>query len=319
MKKIYALSLLLASLPLSTDAQNAESTTVRDVSVSSAFNRLDLAVTTGTTGIGFELSTPIHPIATLRTGFTFMPKIKPVMTFSVEGRGKNGEVTKFGDLADNLQEFIGYEVDEEIDMVGEPTFYNFSILVDVHPFENKNWHVTAGVYMGPNEIANACNKTEEMPSLLALGIYNKLHDKVANFEAVYGDLFLDPDEGIGKKLMDKGRMGIYIGEFDNGKPYLMEPDANGMVKVRMKTNTFVRPYIGFGYGGRLIKGDDRCHISFDCGAMFWGGAPKVITHDGVNLTKDLSKIRGQVNDYVKIVKGMPVYPVLNLKIAYQLF
>ncbi len=319
MKKSLILSLMLGLMPIGLQAQNGNMPPYTETSTKKAFSRLDLSLTTGTTGVGLELSAPINELATLRAGFSYMPKFKPVMTFSVEGRGQNGEITHFGSLADKLQQFIGYEVDEQIDMVGEPSFYNFNVLVDFHPFKNKNWHLTAGVYIGPNEIANAYNKTEEMPSLLALGMYNKMYEKVSNFEPVFGDVYFDPDEVYGKMMMDMGRMGIYVGEFDDGTPYMMEPNVNAMVKVRMRTASFIRPYLGFGYGGRLIKGDDRYHVSFDCGAMFWGGRPEVLTHDGVDLVRHLHNIRGQVDDYVKVVDKMSVYPVLNFKISYQLF
>ncbi len=328
MKHLFAVGLLIGLLATGTKAQTNINLTGTEEKSKVAFSRLDLSVTAGTTGVGVEFSTPVHKTATLRAGFAAMPKIKPVMTFSVEGRNANGNVTTFGNMANKLQDLIGYEVDDQVDMVGEPNFYNFNLLVDFHPFKNKNWYITAGVYLGPTNIAHAYNKTEEMPSLLALGIYNKIYDewydKMMNDEPIinmdpFGPIYLDPTSGYGKILVDKGRMGVFVGNYKDGTPYMMEPDANGMVKVRMKANSFIRPYLGFGYGGRLIKGDDRCHVSFDCGAMYWGGAPKVLTHDGVNLCKDLNNIRGQVDDYVKIVKKMHVYPVINFKISYKLF
>ncbi len=315
-KQLYTLGLFLCLCSTCAAQIPTEET---DNIKKAAFSRLDLSVSTGSTGIGIEFSTPVHEIAKLRAGFTFMPKIKPIMTFSVEGRNAEGEVTTFGGMAEKLQELIGYEVDDEVDMIGEPTFYNFNLLVDVHPFKNKNWYLTAGVYLGPNKIAHSYNKTEEMPSLLALGMYNMLYDKVINDEPIYGSVYLDTEEGIGKTIVDKGRMGIYVGEYDDNTPYMMEPDEDGMVRAQLKTNSFIRPYLGFGYGGRLIKGNDKCYVSFDCGAMCWGGVPKVLTHDGVDLTKDLHNIYGQVDNYVKIIKKMPVYPVINFKISYQLF
>jgi hypothetical protein len=91
-----------------------------------------------------------------------------------------------------------------------------------------------------------------------------------------------------------------------------------MCKAEMKVNSF-KPYLGFGYGGNLIKGNDRCKISFDCGALFWGGTPSIKTHDGTDLTKDVENIRGKVGDYVDLAKKIKVFPVLNLRVAYRLF
>jgi hypothetical protein len=103
-----------------------------------------------------------------------------------------------------------------------------------------------------------------------------------------------------------------------GDPYLMEPNEHSMVTARVKVNSF-KPYLGFGYEGRLLKNNDRYRIGFDCGALFWGGTPDIITHDGTNLAKDVTGISGKVGDYVDLIKGVKVFPVLNLKITRRLF
>jgi hypothetical protein len=98
----------------------------------------------------------------------------------------------------------------------------------------------------------------------------------------------------------------------------MEPDNNCTVSATVKVNSF-KPYLGFGYGGRLFKNDDRYNISFDAGLMFWGGTPDIITHDGTNLSKDIINIGGKVGDYVDLISGVKAYPVLNLRITRRLF
>ena len=114
-------------------------------------------------------------------------------------------------------------------------------------------------------------------------------------------------------------MGVRVGDrVSDGTPYLMEPDKDGMVKADMKVNAF-RPYLGFGYTGRIIKDDDRYNIGFECGAMIWGGTPDLITHDGTNLTKDIKNIMYSVGDYVDVVKKFKVFPVINLRITRKLF
>ena len=96
------------------------------------------------------------------------------------------------------------------------------------------------------------------------------------------------------------------------------PDENSMVKAWAYANR-IKPYVGFGYGGRLLKKDDSWHVSFDCGAMFWGGVPKVVTHDGTDLVNDVRNIPGKVGDYVDIIKNFHVFPVLNLRLTKRLF
>ena len=115
-----------------------------------------------------------------------------------------------------------------------------------------------------------------------------------------------------------GRMGVHIADYKDGTPYRLEPDENNMVKAQIRVNKF-RPYLGFGYGGALSKKDDTYSLSFDCGMMFWGGTPKILTHDGTDLANDVDHVRGKVGDYVKIIKAFKVYPVLSLRLTRKIF
>lgn len=303
------------------------------------FNHLDIALTAGSSGLGIEFASPIGNMVQLRTGFSFMPEFRPKMNFGVQvGDDPEESKSKFEQMSSALSKLVGYEVDNTIDMIGDPNIYNWSVLVDVRPFKNnKHWHFTAGFYLGPSTIAYSYNTTEDMPSLLAVGIYNRFYDYFAEEKywdaPIYDDVFLDPSIGDGIKSMLEGygRMGMNMGTYkrdiynENGElvhkkgdKYIMTPGENSMVKAQMKVNMF-KPYVGFGYGGRLIKNNDRAHISFDCGIMMWGGSPSLITHDGTDLIHDVENVPGKVGDYVDVFEHLKVYPVLNLRLSYRLF
>ena len=315
---------------------------------------LDASVTMGTTGLGLDVATPMGEYTQLRAGFSFMPHIHYKMTFDVQvGDNVAESDSKFQKLSGVLNDFTGYEVDNKIDMIGVPTFYNFNLLVDVFPFKNnKHWHFTAGFYWGNSKIGKAYNTTEDMTSLMAVGLYNTIYDKVKAGELYikYGDAEIYPDiqPEMEQKILDYGRMGIAVGtythdvygtfpttEYDeegkllheageyglihhSGDPYMMEPGKDAMVKAKVTANTF-KPYVGFGYGGRLIKGNDKYKVSFDCGLMFWGGTPSIVTHDGTDLAKDVENIKGKVGDYVDLIKGVKAFPVLNVRFTCSIF
>ena len=57
-------------------------------------------------------------------------------------------------------------------------------------------------------------------------------------------------EELYNKFVSYGKMGVHMGDYADGKPYRMVPDANNMVSCKIKVNNF-RPYLGFGYGGKL--------------------------------------------------------------------
>ena len=128
----------------------------------------------------------------------------------------------------------------------------------------------------------------------------------------------DMIENLAERFYRYGRMGMHVGDYDDGTPYMMEPGDDGMVRAEVKTNAF-KLYLGLGYGGRLLKDNDKFHIAVDLGAMFWGGSPRIITHEGVDLAKDVSNISGKVGDYVSLAKSFKVFPVLDVRFVYNIF
>ena len=329
MKKIL-FSFALAVVTLSSQAQNM-------------FNHLDLGVTLGTTGIGLDAAMPVGDYVKLRTGFEVMPRFNYDMNFGVEsfdGTGTSIDQSTFNRMADVLYGLTGFKVDQNVTMKGKPTVWNFKFMVDVYPFKNnKHWHFTAGFHWGPSKIAEAVNAQEDSPSLFAVGMYNHIYD-VAYADWVLdiptplietettGAVYMDPS--MEKAILSMGRMGIPIGKYSHdmtdaqgnvhkkGETYYMQPNENSMVSVDARTNSF-KPYLGVGYEGRLIKGNDNYKIGFDAGVMFWGGTPSIITHDGTDLVHDVEDINGKVGDYVKLIKGVKVFPVLNLRITRRIF
>ena len=329
MKKIL-FSFALAVVTLTSQAQNM-------------FNHLDLGVTLGTTGIGLDAAMPVGDYVKLRTGFEVMPRFNYDMNFGVEsfdGTGTSIDQSTFNRMADVLYGLTGFKVDQNVTMKGKPTMWNFKFMVDVYPFKNnKHWHFTAGFHWGPSKIAEAVNAQEDSPSLFAVGMYNHIYD-VAYADWVLdiptplietettGAVYMDPS--MEKTILSMGRMGIPIGKYSHdmtdaqgnvhkqGETYYMLPNENSMVTVEARTNSF-KPYLGVGYEGRLIKGNDNYKIGFDAGLMFWGGTPSIITHDGMDLANDVEDINGKVGDYVKLIKGVKAFPVLNLRITRRIF
>lgn len=293
---------------------------------SNSFNHLDLSLTVGSTGLGVDLATPIYSdVVQFRAGYAFMPGFRQTMTFGVDNYTKDGTIvsSKKQQISELMKKFTGYNIDYEVDMVGVPTYHNLNVMVDVFPFRNKKWHFTAGFYVGPSRIAKAYNTTEDMPTLLAVGVYNNLYDFFVEEkyidEPLYGEYYLDWEVGdmMRDKMGEYGRMGIYLGDMADGL-YMMLPDADGMVKCTVQTNNF-KPYLGFGFGDPVGSSGKKYNLSFDCGIMVWGGSPKVITHDGTDLVYQVDNVRGKVGDCVDFISAFKVFPVLNLRITRRLF
>lgn len=341
---------------------------------------LDVSLTAGTTGIGFDVASPVTEWAQVRAGYEFMPRFTKRMKFDLTIGGRparsydadgNRQETTFDKMSEFLYQFTGYDVDDHVDMIGKPTINNFKFLIDVFPFkQNRHWHFTAGFYWGPSQFAYAENAIESSVSLVSVGIYNGMYEKAINDEPLfdlesmgYSGATFSPEyqDKLYAKMKEFGRLGFAVGEFNApfgisykdgkyheisaehysydesgkivfdaetreaykmlyapGDAYIVEPDDRGVVSVSAKSNSF-KPYLGFGYSGRLVKGRDDWKVSFDCGAMFWGGTPDVYVNDGINLTKDIKNVKGQVGTYVDIFKAFKVYPVLSFRITKTIF
>lgn len=289
------------------------------------FEHLNVGVSVGTIGINVDAEMPISRSVSVRAGVSMMPKFNVPLHFNMMTYA-NGVVSEgnFQKAKELLQELAGFEVNQRVTMNCKPSMYTFNLLCDVYPFKKKNWRFTTGFFIGPSKVGKSINAMGEMPTLVSVGVYNGMHDYVLETDfietPIHGDYYLDPDvaDKLKAKFEEYGRMGIHVGDFkDTGKPYMMEPDKDGTVSAEALVDVF-RPYVGFGYSGDIDKAK-KLKLSFDCGAMIWGGHPQIITHEGVDLTKDVENVAGRVGDYIKIIKKMKVYPMLNLRISYNIF
>lgn len=120
-------------------------------------------------------------------------------------------------------------------------------------------------------------------------------------------------------LHKKGEIQYHKGDlvYKQGDMYRMMPDNDIMIKAQAFVNAF-RPYLGLGYNATFGK-DKRSKLAVDCGVMMWGGSPKIITHDGVDIAHDLTNVNGQVGDVLRVIKRFPIYPVLEIRFARDIF
>ena len=141
-KTILAILIMVATtFTMTLQAQNGE----QKIEI---FKHLDLGVTMGTTGLGIDVASPIGKYVQVRTGFEIMPRFDKSLHFDIQsfGYNDNGELqtSDFDIMADRLEALTNYRARPSVEMIGKPTFWNYKLLVDVFPFRNKHWHLTAG-------------------------------------------------------------------------------------------------------------------------------------------------------------------------------
>ena len=83
------------------------------------FQHLDVSLTAGTTGIGFDVASPVTEWAQLRLGYEFMPRFTKRMSFDMTINGQpaksydeegNRQETRFDKLKDFLYSFTGFDI-----------------------------------------------------------------------------------------------------------------------------------------------------------------------------------------------------------------
>ena len=279
----------------------------------SAFKHLDVALSLGTSGIGFDLATPLCEWAQLRLGYEFM------VPFTKRGSARvyvGNHNEDFEAMQEYMYKRTSYTMPKYVEMEGEVTMNNLKLLVDFYPIPyNKKLRVTVGFYYGSSQIAKLSTDGDAKAALACISKFNDLYETV------------DDDD----PRLDMGMAGLYWGKFDRdivdadgtviykkGASYLMQPGDDNFINIPVKTNS-IKPYLGIGYEFGLQKKKDDWKMSIDAGAMFWGGTPSMYAPDGINLTKDITKIPGKKGDYIKKIKMLKVYPVIGIRLVRNIF
>ena len=307
-----------------------------DVSMPKAkIEHFDISVNAGSMGIAAEANAILNEWVGIRAGVSYMPTVNATIGFGVQvgteeekkyDANGNRIETKFEKMAGLLESIYGFKVDDRVDMACRANWFNAKILFDLTPYDNTDWHFTAGFYVGTRKIGHAINTTEDMATTMAVTIYNTMYDKIEKYEPIisipgYPNVFLPA--AFEDKIYEYGRMGMHVGDFkemgEDGKPvpYFMVPDDKSTVRATAKVNAF-KPYLGFGWYHQM-KSYPVWSYGFDAGIIFWGGVPNVYTHDGTSLTKDVNNLKGKVGDIISLVNKFPVYPLLEVKVARRIF
>lgn len=336
-------------------------------------NHLDLSVTGGTTGIGFDLAAPINDKFRIRLGASFMPSNQKHMTFDIEVDDINPELPpeiyevseknkaltsaeKFHNLATAFGGIAGETINKEINIIGDPSFNNFKLLVDYYPLKNnKHWHVTAGFYLGNSNIRKYYNTTTDMTELMAITMYNNMRKSALAQQPLisYNQLDVHLPYTFESDIIDYGYMGIVIGEYAHDiyaqedifwDHDVLDPAAGdelhkeGELRYKegdlihqagepyqmlpdednmVKVNTKVNSFRPYiGMGYETSLTKDKRTSLSFNAGLMYYGKPEVTTHDGLDVNKDLIIHNGRFKD--SLLKSS-FYPVFNLRITRRLF
>lgn len=112
------------------------------------FNHLSIGAKAGTAGVGIELAAPVGSFFQLRAGYAIVPPLSYTRTVEVpEHPGAHGS-----EKGANIP----------VDAKATCNLSNAELMVDIFPFENSDFHITAGMLYGPKNAVKVTN-TSPMP------------------------------------------------------------------------------------------------------------------------------------------------------------
>ena len=256
----------------------------------SAFKNLAVGLEfLSTTGLGLELATPLSPNFALRGGISILPfsyHTTPESSVDQSILEKiDNAINTYPNIVSDLNRkglpTRAADISSDINATASLNLINGKILFDYYPWAKYSFHFTGGLYIGASEILKVKGRMDE-----AVDVLNVLKDNGV-------DYFNEP------YLLDKE------------KDYQLTGKDVMDIRGQLKTNS-VKPYFGLGFGRAVPK--SRVSVSFELGA-FYHGTPK-ITSESQNIQK---LIDNELSDVSEILKDIPIYPVISLKLNIKLF
>lgn len=258
---------------------------------------VSVGVDAGTTGYGFSAATTINQHIQMRAGVTFAPQIKLSMDQKLQSYA--GRSTS--EIPENIRNMFGIPTvtcPEKVSLEGKLNMTDFSLLVDLYPSKNSNFHFTVGFYAGKSDLIEAYN-TSASSELAAAYNLNRTID------AAYANPTLRPQAE--QNNLKNYKIGANLGD------YFLEPDAQGNMRANVQVKSF-KPYLGIGFG-RAVPKKSRVSFMGELGCQFWG-TPKLM-YNGTELEKN--KAGEDASDALNIMSKVTVYPVIKFRLAGRIF
>ena len=257
-------------------------------------NHMDVGISVGTLGIGIDLAVPFTDYVRIRAGYNYMPRFTLHSDFNIET--SNGSfsnlLSKVDKINDKLAEynldlnspgleeykvmydkFSKLEQRDYVTMGLKPNLHQFKFLVDVLPFKNnKHWSFTAGFFVGPSDVGDACNLEKETLILEGINTYNAIYRDYPT-KGINGAFLHSDGNAKDDPFFKFGLAGFNLGTFADGTKAMMVPGEDATVRADMRVSKF-RPYLGLGYNTHLSR-NKKWKLNVDAGVLFLCGSPSV--------------------------------------------
>lgn len=268
---------MMMLLPLASVAQTNDGNT-------RFMERFSLGASLGTTGIGIEAATAVNKHFALRAGVSVLP----LGTFRIKLANSMGEVYTDMDYSDKDLEEAAKTKKVEVGI--NVTMITGHAFVDYYPWKTSAFHLTAGVFVGNNDVLHIFNTESGSMKFL-----NKANENVHIYNQLFGTKYRD----VGLKFGD----------------YVFSADKDGNIDARMHVHA-VRPYLGIGWGHSVKAYHNRLiHANVDIGTQIWG-KPKFVLNNGEKIVRSDSSTEGGI---FSVFSGFTAWPTIKVAVSADLF
>ena len=249
------------------------------------FNHLNVGVSVGLDGIGFDVAAPIGDYVRVRAGYTFLPGIKINADIDYTYKDENRP---------------GKSKNKTAKAQGKIKKGDFKLLFDFYPIKKSSFHITAGAYIGGKEVFDIYTKEplDLLPGAIESGGY-EIDNTGRTFHA-------NPDGNVDARIRVnsfKPYLGIGFGRIVNQKKLVS-------VNCDIGVQFWGRPHVEVYQSPRNARRDDLSgwielkKEDFDAQTDKWGDV-RERNDDGYKALRAISKFK--------------VYPVINIRVGFRAF
>ncbi len=231
-------------------------------------NHIDVGAVVSTSGIGFDIATPMSKWASLRIGGHWRPHVKYTANFGLEvaeGLSSSEQNDRFEKLSETMKALTGQTLTRSVTLEGDLRMNNFKFLVDIFPVQkNRNFHVTVGFYYGNHTLIEPRNDEVSARNLSAMNIYNTLYKRALGKESLidFNTIGINNADGaVFEEANEKLRQWGSRPETTHPKSYNsgdVPSDINDLLGIDPSDNRYFAEF-----GVNVLMGTMKCDVIAD--------------------------------------------------------
>lgn len=272
-----------------------------------AFKHLSAGVDVGTTGVGLELALPVVTDHLVIKAGGNLPNFSASATATYDMSSFSSRINEYVVQANNYltqvhgetTQFAQLPNNTLVEASARIYFASFRAILEYYPSKNSGFHISAGVYVGSNQVLAADGCAVDLWNSYSIdkAISDEMCSKYDDFEEIVGGI---PD----------------LAANINGKTYQIKDPGN----VNLGLSVWkARPYFGIGFGKSVP--DTRCGFQFDLGAIYLG-RPSFTSTNEVAYQPDLPSLNfdnSGINAVMNTMAKYAFWPVVNFRFILRIF